>query len=348
MGRVTHYDTVQMLTYLHSYRENVAKYYVTVTAGQTHTIQSLGVSAATVVSWGDGLSNEYTGTATRTHVYAGAGTYCVKIYTPENVMTFDLRNEVAVSVLNSADLKLMVNVSTLIIYTLPNASITLNSADMVDWRLSTFNLYNLTNATVTLNSADMVDWRLNIFSLFNLPNATGTFNSADMVDWELSYFRLYNLPNATGTFNSADMVDWRPSTFYLNTLPDATITLNSADMVDWRPSTFYLYNLPNATVTIAPSSIKNWSTLSELQLRTGNLTQPQVDLILWECYQIARTATDGTINMNIAGNAAPSGTFQPCQSPPVSATTPGKEIAYELKNDSLGKGFNKWATVSTN
>ena len=323
MGRVTHYDTVQMLTYLHSYRENVAKYYVTVTAGQTHTIQSLGVSAATVVSWGDGLSNEYTGTATRTHVYAGAGTYCVKIYTPENVMTFDLRNEVAVSVLNSADLKLMVNVSTLIIYTLPNASITLNSADMVDWRLSTFNLYNLSNATGTLNSADMVDWRLNIFSLFNLPNATGTFNSADMVDW-------------------------RPSTFYLNTLPDATITLNSADMVDWRPSTFYLYNLPNATVTIAPSSIKNWSTLSELQLRTGNLTQPQVDLILWECYQIARTATDGTINMNIAGNAAPSGTFQPCQSPPVSATTPGKEIAYELKNDSLGKGFNKWATVSTN
>ena len=85
-----------------------------------------------------------------------------------------------------------------------------------------------------------------------------------------------------------------------------------------------------------------------LDLRTGNLTQPQCDLVLWECYQIARTATSGTIRLNTGGNAAPSGTFQPCQSPPVSSSTPGREIAYELLNDSLGVGFNKWATVATN
>lgn len=274
MGRVTHYDTVQMMAYLLSQRENVAKYWVTVTAGQTHTIYSLGVSAATVVDWGDGLSNEYTGTATRTHVYASAGTYCVKIYTPENVLTFDLRDGVAVSVLNSADLKAIVNVS---------------------------------------------------------------------------YFRLDNLPNATITLNSADMVDWRPKgTFRLYGLPNATITIDSSDMVDWRPDTFYLISLPNATITIAPSTIKNWSGVIALDLRVGNLTQSQVDLVLWEIYQIARTATSGIIRLNIAGNASPSGTFQPCQSPPVSATTPGKEIAYELLNDSLGIGFNKWADVTTN
>ena len=275
MGRVTHYDTVQMLTYLHSYRENVAKYYVTVTASQTHTIQLLGIAAgkSAVVSWGDGLSNRYTGTARRTHVYASAGTYEVKIYTPENVMAFDLRDGAAVSVLNSVDIETMVNVST---------------------------------------------------------------------------FTLVTLPNVTGTFNSADTVDWRPHTFYLYNLPNANITLNSADLVDWRPSTFILYNLPSATITIAPSSIKNWDALVELQLRPGNLTQAQVDLGLWECYQIVRTKTGGKIDMTIAGNAAPSGTFQPCQSPPVSATTPGKEIAYELLNDSLGKGFNKWTDVTTN
>jgi len=262
-----------MMAYLLSTRENVAKYYVTVTAGQTHTIQSLGVSAATVIAWGDGLSNEYTGTAIRTHVYASAGTYEVKIYSPENVTAFDLRDGAAVSVLNSADLKLMVNIKTI-------------------------NLYYFTSATITLNSSDMVDWR--------------------------------------------------PSTFYLYTLPNATITLNSADLVDWRPSILRLIALPNATVTIATSSIKNWATLTELQLRTGNLTQPQADLVLWECYQIARTKTGGTIDLAIVGNAAPSGVFQPCQSPPVTASTPGKEIAYELRNDSLGVGFNKWATVSTN
>ena len=298
MGRVTHKDTQMMMAWLLANRENVAKYYVTVTAGQTHTIRSLGVSVATVVDWGDGLSNEYTGTASRTHVYASAGTYCVKIYTPENVMTFDLRDGAAVSVLTSADLKLMANVSTLIIYT-------------------------LSNATIALNSADMVDWRPDIFSITYLPNATGTINSADMVDWRPSSFTLYNLPNAT-------------------------CTINSADLVDWRPSIFSLYNLTSATITIAPSSIKNWATLSELHLRTGNLTQAQVDLGLWECYQIVRTKTGGTISLAIAGNAAPSGTFQAATSCPVTASTPGKEIAHELLNDTCGKGFNKWTTVSTN
>jgi hypothetical protein len=373
MGRVTHRDTQMMLAYLLSQRENVAKYYVTVTAGQTHTINSLGVSAATVVSWGDGLSNEYTGTAQRTHVYASAGTYEVKIYTPENVTMFDLRDNLTKPVVNSAQMKQMVNVQTFTLYNLTNATGTINSADLVDWRPSTFTLYNLQSATVTLNSADMVDWRPIYFYLNNLPNATGTLNSADMVDWRPSTFQLHTLPNATGTLNSTDMVDWRPSAFNITYLPNATGTINSADMVDWRPSAFTLYNLTNATgtinsadlvdwrpsiftlynitsatITIAPSSIKNWATLSELHLRTGNLTQPQADLALWECYQIVRTATGGIINMTIAGNAAPSGTFQPCQSPPVSATTPGKEIAYELLNDSLGVGFNKWTTVRTN
>jgi hypothetical protein len=250
-----------------------------------------------VVSWGDGLSNEYTGTDTRTHIYASSGTYEVKIYTPENVMTFDLR-DAKVSVLNSADLKLMANVSIFILYNLTNTTITLNSADMVDWRPSTFTIRNLTSATITLNSADMVDWLPSIFTLHTLPNATGT--------------------------------------------------LNSADLVDWRPSALTLYNLPGATITISTNTLKNWSTTETIDLRTRNLTQPQCDLILWECYQIARTVAGGTINMAIAGNAAPSGVFQPCQSPPVSATTPGKEVAYELLNDSLGIGFNKWATVSTN
>lgn len=254
-------------------RQSYASYIVNVVAGQTHTIQLLRVSAATVVDWGDGLSDEYTSSATRTHVYASAGTYAVKIYTPENVTYFDLRDGAAVSVLNSADLKGMVNVST---------------------------------------------------------------------------FRLDNLRNANITLNSSDMVDWRPSNFQLISLPSASITLNSADWVDWRPGYFYLLNLPNASITIAPSTIKNWVSARVVDLRTGNLTQSQCDLVLWECYQIARTRTGGTIDLTSAGNAAPSGTFQACQSPPVSSSTPGKEIAYELKDDSLSVGFNKWATVTTN
>ena len=273
MGRVTHTDTQRMMAYLLGQRENVAKYYVTVTAGQTHTIQSLGVSAATVVDWGDGLSNEYTGTATRTHVYTSAGTYCVKIYTPENVTSFDLRDGAAVSVLNSADLKSMVNIRT---------------------------------------------------------------------------FNLVTITNAVGIFSSADLVDLRPTTLLLHTLPSITIHIDFAHWINWRPTYCTLNTIASADIVISQSTIKNWSGLYSLDLRTRNLTQLQADLVLWECYQITRTISGGTIYMAIAGNAAPSGTFQPCQTPSVSATTPGKEITYELLNDSLGKGFNKWATVSTN
>ena len=48
--------------------ENVAKWYVTVTAGATHTINQLVVSAATVVDWDDGNSDEYTGTSLYAHL----------------------------------------------------------------------------------------------------------------------------------------------------------------------------------------------------------------------------------------------------------------------------------------
>ena len=273
MGRVTHADTQRMMAYLLGQRENVAKYWVTVTAGQTHTINSLGVSAATAVYWGDGLTNTYTGTARRTHVYAGAGTYCVKIYTPENVTELYLSDDAAVSVLNSADLKLMVNVSALF-------------------------LYNLQKAVITIDSTD--------FSLM------------------------------------------RPNTVYLYALSLASGKIDTKDFAEWNPTDIHLYKIPNIILTIMPASIKNWWKAATIDFRTQVLTQPQADLILWEAYQIPRTVTGGNILMSTTGNAAPSGTFQPCQNPPVSATTPGKEVAYELLNDSLGVGFAKWATVTTN
>ena len=47
-------------------RAPVATYTVTTTGAETHTIQSLGVSAPTIVEWGDGTQDLYTGTATRT------------------------------------------------------------------------------------------------------------------------------------------------------------------------------------------------------------------------------------------------------------------------------------------
>ena len=290
MGRVTHYDTVQMLTYLHSYRENVAKYYVTVTAGQTHTINLLGIAAgkSAVVSWGDGLSNEYTGKATRTHVYASAGTYEVKIYTPENVTEFAATSNI--SSLNTADFAGMIN-------------------------MKTFEL--VTTSNVTFDTTVLPDWTLNKLTLNNVTVA-GVIRSEDMTKWGITqlYFGSI-LGGVTGSIETA--------CFASNNM---SIMVNLSNPI---PS------------VVSENSIRNWPKLNTLSF--NHMTTQDVDLILLEAYQINRTVTGGKIDL-LYHNAAPSGTFQAATSCPVTSATPGREIAYELLNDTCGKGFNKWATVS--
>ena len=277
--------------------DNVAKFSVTTTApAQTLSIRVLDFSAPTDVDWGDTISESFTGSAMRSHTYANAGTYVVKIMQPENVIHFDLRDS-KVTLFNSADIKSMVNMVTLYTSSLSNAVSLWNFSDLSKWRPTSFTLTGIGFLTGTLNSADIQDWAPNVFMAVG-----ASFN---------------------GQFDTAHLSSW-------------------------NPRSVSLYGALNLSLTISPNSIKNWRALDNLDLRTKTLTQPQVDLILWEMYQISRTATGGAAYMGGTGNAAPSGTFQACQSPPVSATTPGKEIVYELLNDSIGVGFNKWATVQIN
>lgn len=248
----------------------VATYTVTTTGAATHTISSFGVSAATVVDFGDGSDDTYTGTATRTHNYAGAGTWTVTISTPENVTTFDIRdNKVN---LNSADIATMSNVQTAVFTTL-----------------------------------------------------------------------------RSGTFDSADVSDWRPTTFWLYSMPSGYAgTFDSADVTDWRPTNFRLHSMPASyTIVISATGFGTWTTTNNFEMQGNGLLQAAVNAILWQLYQasLTRTATSGTINVD-GTNAAPSGTFQAASACPVTAATDGKEVAYELLNDSCGAITNHWATVA--
>jgi hypothetical protein len=109
--------------------------------------------------------------------------------------------------------------------------------------------------------------------------------------------------------------------------------------------------MPSATfgVTVGASDFAAWTTVSNFGMQGNALSAAQVNTILWSLYQASkapRTATGGEIN--VAGtNTAPSGTYQACASPPVSAATPGKEIAHELINDTIGAFANHWTTVTT-
>lgn len=139
----------------------------TLAAGQTLTINSLGVSAATIVDWGDGSQNTYTSTALRTHVYTDAGAYTVTILNPLNITIFDIRDSKVT--LNSRDVRYMKNVSTFLISSIKGGA---------------------------FNSADVSAWRPTIFYLHSMPSGyTGAFNSADISAWRPTNFRMSSMPS---------------------------------------------------------------------------------------------------------------------------------------------------------
>ena len=158
----------------------VATYTVTTTGAETHTIQSLGVSAPTIVEWGDGTQDLYTGTATRTHNYPGAGTWTVRILQPLHVAAFDIRDSKVN--LFSAQIASMLNIGTFVATTLRGG--TFNSADVSAWRPITFRLYSMPAGYAgTFNSADVSAWRPTDFRLHSMPSGYAVVPGGGWANW---------------------------------------------------------------------------------------------------------------------------------------------------------------------
>jgi hypothetical protein len=129
-------------------------------------------------------------------------------------------------------------------------------------------------------------------------------------------------------------------------MPAGAYTIASADMVDWRPTYWYLLSMPAAgsSYTFAAAIMRNWTGATVIRCDGLDLLTLVVDGILTDIYAgfATRTATGGTINVG-GTNQAPTGVYQaaaPC--PPV----PGKEIAFELVNDTCAISTKHWATVT--
>ena len=300
----------------------VASFIATTTGAQTLNIAALTVTANMVVDWGDGNQNTYNGAGARSHNYAGAGTWTVRFLSPLLVTTLNLSDNKIT--LNSAQIAPILNVT--------------------DFRL-------ITAKAGTLNSSDISAWTPTTFQLVAMPAGYGgTFNSVDVSAWNPTQFYLRSMPAGyAGTFNSADVSAWRPDSFLLTVMPLGYAgTFNSSDLSAWNPSDFRLFTMPTATFTIiiTAGGFAAWKIALTVNLSTDNLNQTQIDQILTDFYTAfaTRTVAGGTITLNGAGNAAPSGLFQ-AMCPP----TTGKEHAYELLNDScLINPTKKWATVTTN
>lgn len=315
----------------------------TAAPGQTLTIQGLTVSANMTVYWGDGNSDTYAGAGTRTHVYAAAGTYTVRVSDPTLVTTFDLRDSKAT--VTMAQLGRMTNVTAL---RLTACTVTGDSVAIAGLSPADFRLYSCAaGSTGPFNSADIAGWSPGLFYLNSMPAGySGTFDSADIVGWTTADFRIYSMPAGyAGTFDSADIVSLNPTYFYLTSMPAGYAgTFDTGDLAGWNPTAFWVHTMPTATfiITISPNAFDGWLALTSLLMSNNSLTQAQVDQILDDLYDAfpSRTGTAGTINVG-GTNAAPSGILQAACPP-----STGKECAFELVNDSCGVSPNHWATVT--
>jgi len=158
---------------------------VTTTGAQQLKLDGLTVSASTTVDWGDNSSNDYTGSGSRTHNYAGAGTWTVTIKQPLNVTLIDLR-DTKITALTGANMAKLVNLTSLRLDGIGAALVwTVNDAAPMPGGITSLNLYNLANLTWDVGSvagANMpggITW-LYLSYLANLTWDVGSVAGANM------------------------------------------------------------------------------------------------------------------------------------------------------------------------
>ena len=292
---------------------------VTTTGAATLTIALLTVSASTTVFWGDGNSDAYTGTGTRTHNYAGAGTWRVYFSSAATITALALGDNKIT--LNSAGIKSLTNITNAAFSSLKAG--TFDSADVSAWRPTYFKLYSMPAGYAgTFDSADVSAWRPYYFYLFSMPAGyAGTLNSSDMTAWNVGDFRFFSMPAGyAGTFDLDDAGGW---------------TGNGA---------FQMYSMPASySFTVPLSATNKWRATTTLRLDNNSFLQATVDAVLSYFYTAltTRVAVNGSLEVG-GNNAAPSGTLGAACPP-----TTGKEFAYELANDSCAiNPTKKWAAVT--
>jgi hypothetical protein len=150
---------------------NIFRLTCTTTGAETLTLQALGIATGetVIVTWGDGNSDAYSGDATRTHAYAGAGTWTVTFYTPHHIVKLDLR-----------DTKI---------------SGTINAANPMPTSLTSLHLESLANVTVGVGEIGGLTSLiyLRLISLVNVTVGAGEIGGLT----SLTYLYLYDLANVT-------------------------------------------------------------------------------------------------------------------------------------------------------
>jgi hypothetical protein len=323
----------------------------TVGDGDTVTLHRMTpVGGDITIDWGDGNTESVSpgDTANKTNTYASAGTYNIRISPASRLQQIDVHDS-QLSGVDTNELRAAA-ITYWRCYSLGGeVESRVRTADMASWDPTSWYLYSMPAGTYDIDSADMASWDPTIWRLYSMPAGTYAIDSADMASWDPSNWWLYSMPAGTYSIDSADMASWDPTRWLLFSMPAGTYDIDSADMASWDPTNWRLYSMPAGTLTVtAAANFSGWTNTIEMRADGLSLAQAAVDDILYGMYQASaapRTGTGGTINVG-GSNAAPSGTYQAAAACPVDAATPGKEVAWELLNDTCGAFANHWTTVT--
>lgn len=339
-----------------------------------------------IVSWGDGGADSVIvdgNTGTTTHNYAGAGTWTITITNARLITALYLRDtklgciagtigglnrltylrlrDVTNVIVGEGEVDGLTHLTTLQLENVA-ANVTISAGEI--GTLTNLTRLYLSNATnVTINAGEIgtltnletlwlsvtanvtigtneISALTNLDSLY-LANVGSVAISGGEISalTNVSALWLQNVPNAVVNAGEIGTLT-NLYTLYLQTAPNVTINAGEiGGLVDL--STIYLIDVANVTTQRA-----DFATLPKLVSLTyrNSLTQPQVDAVLAGLYDVFPTKTGNNGTVDIAGtNAAPSGIYQaPGACPP----TDGKEIAYELKNDTCAVSLKHWATIT--
>ena len=275
------------------------------------------------IFWGDGSSNSYTSAnngVAKIHAYTDAGVWSVKIANPLNISYISLSDTKLTNFNTSQFLKCGDNLTGINLNDLGSGRV-INSSHLAHLKLNYQLVLLFTQTgTYTINSEHFKNYTLSYqLTLRFAQSGTYTINSEHCKNYELSYQLYLYLPQA--------------GTYVINTSHFKNYTVNS--------NYYLVFNTTSLTKTISRSDFTLYGVLTVTI--TMGLTQAEVDAILLGFYDAfpLKTNTGGTINLNGAGNEAPSGTYA-AQCPP----TTGKNAAYELINDSCSVSPNHWATIN--
>lgn len=213
---------------------------VTTTGAQTLTIASFTVSSSTTIYWGDGNSDAYTGSGTRTHNYASAGTWNVYFSSASTVTALTLADNKIT--LNSAGIKACVNITDMQISSLKAG--TFNSSDVSAWRPTIFGLYAMpASYTFVFTAGGFGAW-----TAASDVNMSGNALSPTQVDQILAdfYTALATRTASGGTMNLGGS----------NAAPSGTLGAACPPTTGKE----YAYELANDSCAVNPT--KKWTTVT--------------------------------------------------------------------------------------